>query len=390
MFENLSYSALQHYWWILVAILWAALIFMMFVLWWQAIYNRLWQDEKERSLILNAIWKHYKLTFSILVTFWGAVFASFPVFYATSFWWAYLVWMAILFFMIVQAVSYEYRTKKSNFLGKKTYDVFLWLNWFFVPLLLWVAVATFFTWSNFVIETTNLVNSNASHHVISTWTTPFYGLEALWNTNQWAFVTNIALGLSVALLVQILALLYILHHVDNKNIVNNAIGSLKIKSVAFLLVFLTFVFKLMTIKWYAYDADWIISIESYKYLHNLLDSWITFALFIWWVVLVLLGIGLWIFAKSRNWFWFSGLGTIFVVISLFILAWFNNTAFYPSSDLQSSLTIANASSSYYTLIAMSYVSLMLPFVIVYIVWAWKTIASKPMKYTDLNKKLETY
>ena len=390
MFETLSYSALQHYWWILVAVLWAVLIFMMFVLWWQAVYNRLWQDEKERSLILNAIWKHHKLTFSVLVTFWGAVFASFPVFYATSFGGAYLVWMAILFLMIVQAVAYEYRTKKSNFLGKKTYDIFLWLNWFFVPLLLWVAVATFFTWSNFVIETTNLVNSNASHHIISTWTTPFYGLEALWNTNQGAFVTNIALGLSVALLVQILALLYVIHHVDNKNITDNAVDSLKIKAVAFLVVFLTFVFKIMTIKWYTYDAQWIISMESYKYLHNLLDSWITFALFVWGVMLVLLGIWLWIFTKSRNWFWFSGLWTVFVVISLFILAWFNNTAFYPSSDLQSSLTIANASSSYYTLIAMSYVSLMLPFVIVYIVWAWRVIASKPMKYTDLNKELETY
>ena len=146
----------------------------------------------------------------------------------------------------------------------------------------------------------------------------------------------------------------------------------------------------MTIKWYTYDAQWIISMESYKYLHNLLDSWITFALFVWGVMLVLLGIWLWIFTKSRNWFWFSGLWTVFVVISLFILAWFNNTAFYPSSDLQSSLTIANASSSYYTLIAMSYVSLMLPFVITYIVWAWRVIASKPMKYTDLNKELETY
>jgi len=390
MFETLSYSALQHYWWILVAVLWAVLIFMMFVLWWQAIYNRLWQDEKERSLILNAIWKHHKLTFSVLVTFGWAVFASFPVFYATSFGWAYLVWMAILFFMIVQAVAYEYRTKKNNFLGKKTYDIFLWVNGFFVPLLLWVAVATFFTGSNFVIETTNLVNSNASHHVISTWTTPFYGLEALWNTNQWAFITNIALGLAVALLVQILALLYVIHHVDNKNITDNAVDSLKIKSVAFLVVFLTFVFKIMTIKGYTYDADWIISMESYKYLHNLLDSWITFSLFVWGVVLVLLGIWLWVFAKSRNWFWFSGLGTVLVVISLFVLAGFNNTAFYPSSDLQSSLTIANASSSYYTLIAMSYVSLMLPFVIVYIVWAWRVIASKPMKYTDLSKELETY
>jgi len=390
MFENLSYSALQHYWWILVAILWAALIFMMFVLWGQAIYYRLGKNEKERNLILNAIWKHYKLTFSILVTFGWAVFASFPIFYATSFGWAYLVWMAILFFMIVQAVAYEYRSKPNNFLGKKTFDVFLWLNWFFVPLLLGVAVATFFTGSNFIVEKSNLVNAGAAHHIITTWTTPFYGLEALWNTNQGAFITNIALGLSVTLLVQILALLYIIHHIDDKKITDNAVDSLKVKSIAFLIIFLLFVFKLLTISGYWYDSNWVIYIESYKYLHNLLDSWITFALFIGWVVLVLLGIGLWIFKKSRYGFWFSGLWTVFVVLALFILAWFNNTAFYPSSDLQSSLTIANASSSYYTLIAMSYVSLMLPFVIAYIVWAWKTIASKPMKHSDLNKELETY
>ncbi len=390
MFETLSYSALQHYWWILVAILWAALVTMMFVQWWQAVYNRLWKDDEEKSLILSAIWKHHKLTFSVLVTFWGAVFASFPIFYATSFGWAYLVWMAILFIFIIQAVAYEYRSKASNFLWKKTYDVFLWVNGFFWPLLLWVAVATFFTGSNFQIETTNLVDASAAHHMITTWTTPFYGLEALWNTNQNAFITNIALWLAVALLVQILALLYIIHHIDNKGITDRAVESIKIKSVVFLVVFLTFVYKLLTIKWYAYDNNWVVSMESYKYLNNLLDSWITFALFWGGTILVLLGIWLGVFKKSRYWFWFSALWTFFVVISLFILAWFNNTAFYPSSDLQSSLTIANASSSHYTLIVMSYVSLMLPFVLAYIIWAWKTIASKQMTKASLKKELEAY
>jgi len=390
MFETLSYSALQHYWWILVAILWAALIFMMFVQWWQAIYYRLWEDEKERDLILNAIWKHYKLTFSILVTFGWAVFASFPVFYATSFGWAYLVWMAILFVFIVQAVSYEYRKKASNFLGQKTYDIFLWINGFFGPLLLWVAVATFFTGSNFSVETTNLVNSSASHHIMTTWNTPFYWLEALWNTKHLAFITNIALWLAVALLTQILALLYVIHHIDDKKIVDKAVDSLKIKSIAFLVFFLVFVWKLLTIPWYSYDSNWVITVENYKYLHNLFDSLLTFMMFIIWVWAVLVWIWLWIFKKSRYGFWFSWFWTVLVVICLFVLAWFNNTAFYPSYDLQSSLTIANASSSHYTLIAMSYVSLMLPFVIAYIVWAWKTIASKPMKKSDLSKELETY
>jgi len=390
MFENLSYSVLQHYWWILVAVLGSALIVMMFTLWGQAIYNRLGKTENEKTLILNALGKHYKLTFSILVTFGWAVFASFPIFYATSFGWAYLVWMAILFLMIVQAVAYEYRSKPNNFLGKKTYDIFLFLNWLLVPLLLWVAVATFFTGSNFEIENSRLVDAGATHHIITTWTTPFYGLEALWNTREWAFITNIALWVSVTLLVQILALLYIMHHIDNKTIINNARKCLIIKTIVFLIFFLTFVFKLFTISGVWYDALWFF-IEKYKYLHNFLDSIITYFLFVWWAVLVLLGIWLWIFKKSRNAFWFSALWTFLFVISLFIIAGFNDTVFYPSLvDLNSSLTIENASSSYYSLIAMSYVSLMLPFVIAYIVWAWKTIASKPMKFTDLKKELESY
>jgi len=212
MFETLQYTTLQQYWWVLVAILWAALIFMMFVQGGQVIYNILGKTPKEKDLVLNAIWKHYKLTFSVFVVFGWAVFASFPAFYATSFGWAYFVWMAILFLMIIQAVSYEYRKKPHNFLWQKTYDVFLFLNWLLVPLLLWVAVATFFTWSNFIIETSNLVNSAWNNIHISSWTTPFYGLEALWNTNQLAFITNISLWLAVAFLVQILALLYVMSY----------------------------------------------------------------------------------------------------------------------------------------------------------------------------------
>ena len=390
MFEKLTYFTLQQYWWVLVAVLWAALIFMMFVQGGQAIYNILWKTPKEKDLVLNALWKHHKLTFSIFVTFGWAVFASFPVFYATSFWWAYLVWMAILFLMIVQAVAYEYRSKLNNFLGKKTYDIFLFLNWFLVPLLLWVAVATFFTGSNFIIETSNIVDYTGSNIHIASWTTPFYGLEALWNTKQFAFITNISLWLAVTFLVQILALLYVIHHISDKVLVERASKMLIPILWIFLVFFLTFVFKLLTISGFASTDSWIV-IESYKYLHNLLDSWITYFLFAWWVFLVLTWIWLWIFAKSRNWFWLAGLGTFLFVISLFILAWFNDTAFYPSLvDLNSSLTIRNASSSYYTLIVMSYVSLMLPFVLSYIIWAWKTIAWEQMKKTDLTKGLEKY
>jgi len=390
MFETLSYSTLQHYWWVLVAILAAALIFMMFVQGGQVIYNILGKTPKEKDLVLNAIWKHYKLTFAVFVTFGWAVFASFPVFYATSFGWAYLVWMSILFFMIIQAVSYEYRKKPNNFLWQKTYDVFLFLNWLLVPLLLWIAVATFFTWSNFVIETSNIVNSFWNDIHISSWTTPFYGLEALWNTFQLWFITNISLGLAVAFLVQILALLYVIHHINDKKIVDNASKMLIPSSAIFLIFFLTFVFKLLTVSGFWY-INWVPALIDYKYLHNILDNWIIYSLFVWWVFLVLTWIWLWIFAKSRNWFWFSWLGTFFVVIALFLIAWFNNTYFYPSLvNPLSSLSIENASSSYYTLIVMSYVSLMLPFVLAYIIWAWKVVAGKQMKKTDLNKELETY
>ena len=392
MFETLSYLTLQHYWWLLVAVLWATLIFMMFVQWGQAIFMRLWNTEKEKDLVLNAIWKHYKLTFSVFVVFGGAVFAAFPSFYATTFGWAYLVWMAILFLMIVQAVSYEYRKKAHNFLWQKTYDIFLFLNWFLVPLLLWVAVATFFTGSNFVIETSNLVNSTWNNIHITSWTTPFYGLEALWNTNQMAFITNIALWLAVTFLVQILALLYVIHHIKDKKLVEKASKCLIPTSIIFLIAFLTFVFKIMTISWFAYDpTTLIISMEEYKYFHNLVNNHFTHILFLWWTILVLVWIFLWIFKKSRNAFWISWSGTFFVVLSIFLLAWFNNTSFYPSlADLQSSLTIQNASSSNYTLIVMSYVSIMLPFVLIYIVWAWSIIAGKQMKKSDLEKGLEKY
>ncbi len=392
MFETLSYLTLQHYWWLLVAVLGSALVFMMFVQWWQAIFMTLWKTEKEKDLVLNAIWKHHKLTFSVLVTFGWAVFASFPVFYATSFWGAYLVWMTILFLFIAQSVSFEYRKKPNNALGQKTYDTFLFLNWFLVPLLLWVAVATFFTGSNFVVETSNMVNSMWNNIHITGWTTPFYGLEALWNTNQLAFITNIALWLTLAFLVQILSLLYVIHHIDDKVLVNRASKFLIPTTWVFLIAFLTFIFKLMTISGFAYDPNTlIVSMENYKYLHNLLDSSIIYSLFMWGTFLVLLWIGLWVFAKSRNAFWFGWAWTFFVVLSVFLLAWFNNTAFYPSlADMQSSLTIVNASSSNYTLIVMSYVSIMLPFVLIYIVWAWNVIANKPMKKADLTKGLEKY
>jgi len=390
MFETFDYLTLQQYWWILVAILGSGLIFTMFTLGGQSIFRHLWKTEEEKDLILNAVWKHYKFTFSVFVTFGWAVFASFPIFYATSFGWAYLVWMAILFLMIVQAVAYHYRKKEWNFLGQKTYDVFLFLNWFLVPLLLWVAVATFFTGSNFVIEQSNLVNSAWESIHITAWTTPFYGLEALWNTREWAFITNIALWIALTFLVRILAILYVINHVDDKKILENTKKCLAVNTGIFLVAFLTFVFKIMFMTWFAYWADWKVVEEAYKYFHNLLENGIVFGMFVLGTISVLVWIGLG-FAKSKNWFWIAWAWVFAVVFSVFMLAGLFNTPFYPSiADLQSSLTIENASSSQYSLTVMAYVSLIIPFVLAYIIWAWNAIAWKPMSKEDLKNELEAY
>ena len=390
MFETFDYLTLQQYWWVLVAILGSGLIFTMFTMGGQSIFRHLWKTEEERDLILNAVWKHYKFTFSVFVTFGWAVFASFPIFYATSFGWAYLVWMTILFLMIVQAVSYHYRKKEGNFLGQKTYDVFLWLNGFLVPLLLWVAVATFFTGSNFIIEQSNIVNYAWQNIHISSWTSPFYGLEALWNMREWAFVTNIALWLAITFLVRILWILYVINHVNDKKIIENTTKCLAVNTGIFLVAFLTFVFKLMFMTWFAYGIDGVVVEEAYKYFHNLLENGIVFGMFIGWVFAVLVWIGLG-FVKSKNWFWLAGAGTFSVVFAVFMLAGLFNTPFYPSMfDLQSSLSIQNASSSQYSLTVMGYVSLIIPFVLAYIIWAWSVIAWKPMSKKDLKNELEAY
>lgn len=392
MFETFELLTLQQYWWILVALLWALLVFMMFVQGWQTLFYCLAKTQKDKALIINAFGKHYKVTFTTLVTFWGAAFASFPLFYSTSFGWAYLVWMAILFMFIIQAVAYEYRTKASNFLWQKTYEVFLFLNGLLWPLLLWVAVATFFTWSNFIVEKTNLININATHHVISSWTTPFYGLEALWNTRELAFITNIALGLVIVFLVRIMANLYIINHIWEKTILKKNKKSLTINTVLFLVFFLIFVAKLLTISGFAYNPEtMLVSIEDYKYLYNLIQMPIVAIMFLVWAVLFLSWIALGLFKDSEKWFWISGIWTVSVVMSVFFLAWFNNTSFYPSlADLQSSLTIQNASSSMYTLVTMSYVSLITPIVLAYIVWAWRAISPKKMTKTSLAKDFDIY
>jgi len=368
----------------------------MFVQWWQWLFLKLWKTDEEKDLLLNAFWKHYKLTFTTLVTFWWAIFASFPIFYATSFGWAYLVWILLLFVFIIQAVSYEYRKKMNNFLWKKVYEYFLIINWLLWPLLLGVAVWTFFTWSNFSIETSNMVNPLASNYIISSWTSNFYWLEALWNMKNWAFITNISLWLILVFITRISAILYIIYHIDNSNIIKNSKKCLIINSILFLIFFLIFIIKLLTIPSFSYTWNsidtTIINIESFWYLNNFLQMPIVSIMFILWVILFLLWIYLWYFKNSWKGFWINWLWTVLVVISILLIAWFSWTSFYPSLEpnLNDSLTIQNSSSSKYTLIVMSRVSLIIPFVIAYIIWAWIVISPKKMTKEDLSKELEQY
>ncbi|HHH55121.1 MAG TPA: cytochrome d ubiquinol oxidase subunit II [Bacteroidetes bacterium] len=390
MFLSISYEFLQQYWWIIISVLGAALVFLLFVQGGQTFMNS-FKGDNEKTLILNATGHKWELTFTTLVTFGGAFFASFPLFYSTSFGGAYWVWILILFAFIVQAVSYEYR-KRNNVLGQKTFEVFLYLNGILAPILLGAAVSTFFTGSAFSIEKLNLLNlASSDSATISQWQSPYHGLEAVWTTENLAFIQNLSLGLAVFFLSRVLALLYFKNIISNENIENKIPKLLKTNTVLFLVFFLFWLIRLMFISGFAVNNDGTVFMEKYKYLHNLLDMPIVLILLLIGVVLVLWGIYKGIFTESKTGFWYSGAGTVITVITLFLIAGFNNTAYYPSTyDLNSSLTIYNSSSSPYTLGAMAIVSLMVPFVIAYIVWAWKAIDSKKLSTEELESESHVY
>ena len=374
MFESMSMEALQNYWWFIISLLGALLLFLMFVQGGQTLVGQLAKDETQRQIIINAIGRRWDLTFTTLVTFGGAFFASFPLFYSTSFGGAYWVWILILFSFIVQAVSYEYRAKKNNFLGTKTYDTFLVVNGTLAPILLGAAVGTFFTGSEFTIEFSNVLDGK----IISQWTGPAHGLEAALN------LTNLSLGLTVLFLTRVLGNLYLIHQVDNDEIVQNAANWLKKSTIGFLVFFFLFLGLILTKDGFAVNPETgEIFMEPFKYLHNLLQP-LNLILFLIGVVLFLFGIYKGAFQKSRNGIWFTGVGTVLVVLVLFFIAGYNNTAFYPSTaDLQSSLTIRNASSSRFTLVVMSYVSLMVPFVLAYIWYTWSQLMKKKVDEADV-------
>jgi cytochrome d ubiquinol oxidase subunit II len=375
MFENLSHLALQHYWWILVSLLGSILVFLLFVQGGQTLIYQLGKSEAKRSLIINTVGSKWEFTFTTLVTFGGAFFASFPLFYSTSFGGAYWVWIIILFAFIIQAVSYEYRSKPDNFLGKGVFDIFLFINGLLATILLGAAVGTFFTGSHFIID--------SDRH--SQWTMASRGLEAALN------IQNLSLGLAVLFLSRVLACLYFFKTIDNDEIIADARKQLLYNAVPFLVFFLLFTALLLLKDGFAVNpATGEVFMQPYKYFRNLVEMPLVALLFLGGVVLVLAGIILPVISYLKHGnkaIFLSGLGTVITVFALFLLAGFNNTSFYPSvADLQSSLTIVNSSSSKYTLKIMSYVSLFIPFVLAYIVFVWRAINNKKTTIADLEKE----
>lgn len=375
MFETFSLLALQQYWWVIISLLGSLLVFLMFVQGGQTLLH-LGKTDMERTILVNSLGRKWEFTFTTLVTFGGAFFASFPLFYSTSFGGAYWVWMAILFCFIIQAIAYEYRSKPNNFLGKKVYERFLLINGAAGTVLIGTAVATFFTGSQFSVSDVNT----------SRWELSSHGLEAVLNLH------NVALGLTVFFLARVLGLLYFINNVNNKPILDRAYKNLWFNAPLFLLFFLTFLIWLLLRDGYAYNpTSKVVFMEPYKYLHNLLEMPVVLFLTALGVLLVLYGLFIAMFKQATKAIWFTGSGTVLTVFSLFLIAGLNNTSFYPSSfDLQSSLTIENSSSSHYTLTAMSYVSLFVPFVFTYIFFAWRAIDKTKITEEELNNESHKY
>ncbi len=376
MFGKLSLLVLQQYWYLIVSLLGSILVFLFFVQGGQTFLFRIGKSESERTILVNALGRKWEFTFTTLVTFGGAFFASFPLFYATSFGGAYWVWMLILFAFVIQAVSYEFRTKASNFLGQRTYENFLFVNGLLGTFLVGVAVATFFSGSQFSL--------NEMNNVI--WTNGAHGLEAVLNP------FNLSLGLSVFFLARVLGLLYFMKTIDNDNIIARSKKELFRSALPFVISFLTFTIWLMLRKGYAVNPETgVVHMESFKYFHNLIAMTPVMVMFLVGVLAVLGGIAIGLYSGGGNGIWLAGPGTILVVFSLFMLAGFNNTAFYPSAhDLQSSLTIQNASSSHYTLVAMSWVSLFVPVVLTYIIFTWRALSRKKIDEKEMKEEHHVY
>ena len=379
------YIFLQQYWWLIVSLLGAILVFLLFVQGGNSLLFCLGKTEEHRKMLVNSTGRKWEFTFTTLVTFGGAFFASFPLFYSTSFGGAYWLWMIILFSFVLQAVSYEFQSKAGNLLGKKTYRTFLVINGVVGPLLLSGAVATFFTGSDFYINKANMTDTIMP--VISHWGNGCHGLDAL--TNIW----NVILGLAVFFLARVLGALYFINNIDDKELTDKCRRAVLNNTVLFLLFFLAFVIRTLVSDGFAVNPDTQeVYMQPFKYFTNFIEMPVVLILFLIGVVLVLFGIGKTVLKKTFDkGIWFTGIGTVLTVLSLLLVAGYNNTAYYPSyTDLQSSLTLANSCSSEFTLKTMAYVSILVPFVLAYIFYAWRSIDRHKITEKEMDEGGHSY
>lgn len=379
----MTYTFLQNYWWCLIALLGGLLVFLMFVQGANVhlVNNRL--SELQKRMVANSTGRKWELAFTTLVVFGGAFFASFPLFYSTSFGGAYWVWMLLLLTFVFQAVSYEFLYKRDNILGAKGFRIALVANGFLAPFLVGTAVGTFFTGSPFTVNKTAIMD--LSSPVISTWDSPWRGLEALAQPHA------VLLGLALVGLTVILGCLYLLNNIDDTETETQMRRTIKITAVPFLVIFLVWLGILLTKEGFAVDASGTVAMEKYKYLHNLIQMPAVLIMVLVGVVGVLASIWMGGFTKSTKGIWFGGIGTVLVVMAVFFIAGFNGTSYYPShTDIQSSLTLANSSSSKFTLQVMSIVSLLIPFVLAYIVYAWRQMDKKKITEDEIAQSEHKY
>lgn len=380
----MTYDFLQHYWWFIISLLGGLLVFLLFVQGANSMIFQLGKTEEERRMLINSTGRKWEFTFTTLVTFGGAFFASFPLFYSTSFGGAYWVWVLILFTFIIQAISYEFQNKAGNLLGVRTFQTGLIINGILGPLLLGGAVATFFTGSNFIVEKGNI--TDFMQPVISHWANGSRGLDVL--LNPWVVI----FGISVVFLARILGTLYINNNVNDDIIRGRVRKQLLVNTVLFLLFFLPFLIVTLVGEGYAVNEAGVIFMEPMKYLNNLLAMWPLAIILLVGVVLLLFGIVKTVLKPEYvRGIWPAGIGVVLVVLVLFLIAGWNNTAYYPSTaDLQSSLTLQNSSSSEFTLKAMFYVSFLVPFVLAYIVYAWRAIDKKAIDRKEIAEDDHAY
>lgn len=375
----MTYLFLQHYWWLIVSVLGALLVFLLFVQGANSLVFSLGNTPEERRLVVNSTGRKWEITFTTLVTFGGAFFASFPLFYSTSFGGAYWLWMIILFTFVMQAVSYEFQNKLGNILGTRTFQWLLVINGIVGPLLLGGAVATFFDGSNFLVDKMNI--TDGLQPVISHWANGSHGLDAL--LDSW----NLIFGFAVFFLARILGILYIINNVDDDTIRQRSRRHLLYNVVPFLILFLAFFIRTLFKDGFAYDpATAKIYMQPFKYLNNFIEMWYLTVLLVLGVVLLLYGvIRSFLCEEFVRGIWPAGIGVVLVVLSLLLNVGWNNTAYYPSTaDLQSSLTILNSSSSMFTLQTMFYVSLLVPFVVAYIAYVWWSMDKKKLTHDEIN------